>query len=95
KHVQNTSARYVAHHGSLLHELFHSFDLIPNRMETILPTQQSPTWKPNIDITIPSDTRDTKVLERESMAKVEVYLDGSCINGKVGAAAVLYRNNMK
>lgn len=60
-------------------------------METINATRQNAKWTPTFNIQI-VETRE-KAIEEDVRdgADVKLYMDGSGMEGKIGAGAVLYR----
>ena len=68
----------------------HAFDLKPDKMEKIEPVVFSPKWEPSFTASIPPNKEQAIKEVIADPAKVQVFTDGSCIGGKVGAAAVLY-----
>jgi hypothetical protein len=90
--VQKAAKRYVKRHRSPIHEIIHAYRLNPERMEKIHTVVFGPKWHPAFNTRIPQNKeRAIKEMEEER-AQVVVYSDGSCIDGGVGAAAVLYKN---
>lgn len=95
KHVKRAAGRYVRRHRSPLHEILHASDIKPYTFETIHPVRFSPKWRSPI-ITQIAESRETAVdKEKELTTTVKIYSDGSCTDGQVGAAAVLYRNGRR
>jgi hypothetical protein len=90
--VQKAAKRYVKRHRSPIHEIIHAYSLNPERMEKIHTVVFGPKWHPAFNTRIPQNKeRAIKEMEEER-AQVVVYSDGSCIDGGVGAAAVLYKD---
>jgi hypothetical protein len=79
-------------HKYLLHEIMHAFDLIPEPMEKIETVLRGPKWSPSFLINIPENKEDAVKVEKTNTTTLKVYLEGSAIDGGVGAAAVLYKN---
>ncbi|KAG1851431.1 hypothetical protein DFJ58DRAFT_728872 [Suillus subalutaceus] len=73
---------------SPLHKLLYKFKINPTQMENILPVHHYPKWEADVEICI---ARKEEAAEEDKLADEElrVYLDGSAIEGGVGAAAVL------
>jgi len=93
KAVKRKSARGIKHHRTALHHLLDSYNLDPSSIEKI----PAAPWNPNIigvipfKISIPED-RDSSIKEAEDATEeVQVFADGSAMEGKVGAAAILLR----
>jgi ribonuclease HI len=90
--VKRAAKRYVKRHRSPLHEIMHAYCLNPERMEKIQTVMFGPKWHPAFSTRIPIN-KEQAVEEIETEGtQVVVYSDGSCIDGGVGAAAVLYKN---
>ncbi|KAF8525659.1 Metalloenzyme, LuxS/M16 peptidase-like protein [Gautieria morchelliformis] len=82
-------------HRTPLHEIMRVFDLQPTQMEKIYSTVRGPKWEPVFKARIPLNI-DQAIEEVETdPAEVKVFTDGSCIDGGVGAAAVLYRGSVE
>jgi ribonuclease HI len=90
--VKKAAKRYVKHHRSPLHEMMHAYGLDPERMEKIQTVVFGPKWNPAFDTRIPRNKEQAIEEVRTDGAEVVVFSDGSCIDGGVGAAAVLYKN---
>lgn len=92
-YIQRASKRYVKRHRTQLHELFHHYNISPERTETIQPTRQAPGWAPDFRTQIAANKEEAKVQEEiwATRPGIRIYSDGSDIDGGVGAAAVLYR----
>ena len=93
--VQKAARRYVKRHRTPLHEVLHAFNIKPAAMEKITPIGKGPKWEPCHNMRIPKD-KDEALREAELVVDdVQIYTDGSCIGGGVGAAAILYRNGIE
>jgi len=93
KAVKQKSMWGIKYHGTTLHQLLNSYNLDPNSIEKILAAPCNPNLIGMIPfkISIPED-RDSSIKEAEdSMEEVQVFTDGSAMEGKVGAAAILLR----
>ena len=73
----------------------HRYDIQPAKMEKIMPRIFHVDWKPHHTTQIITDRK----LAIRSIAcddpDLKIYTDGSGINDKIRASAVLYRNNRK
>jgi ribonuclease HI len=95
KHVKWCAGHYVKRHRAPLHEILHLLEIRPGAIETIMPTRQSSKWEPLVGTHIAED-RETAIAEAaRDPADIQVYTDGSCVGGGVGAAAVLYRGGQR
>ena len=83
----------MQHHKSALHHLIHTLDLRPLEMETINPHPTKPNAIPPMTTHIASTKEEALEKHRNLTSKTKVYMDGSCTEGKVGAAAVLYTDD--
>ena len=90
-HANKAARKYMKRHRAPLHELLHSNKIDPNEYEVIWPIRTSPKQSPRYAIQIPEDRN--LVLEKimKLTQETKVYSDGSCINGKVGVAAVMFK----
>ncbi|KAG1850673.1 hypothetical protein F4604DRAFT_1883642 [Suillus subluteus] len=77
------------HHLSPLHKLAYEFTLNPKMMEKILSTRYYPKWKPDVEVEIAHKKEEVVDDDERATKDLRVYLDGSVIDGGVGAAAVL------
>jgi len=70
----------------------HRFNIQPEKMETIKATRFETNWKPTLKTHIASNV--DKVIEniQNDKPNVKVFTDGSGMAGKIGVAAILYRN---
>jgi ribonuclease HI len=90
--VKRAAKRYVKHHRSPLHEIMHAYSLNPERMEKIQTVVSGPKWDPAFNTWIPQSKEQAIDEVKTERAEIVVFSDGSCIDGGVGAAAVLYKN---
>ena len=90
--IEKHNARW---HKSALHHLIHMLNVRPSEMETITPYPTKLNAIPPMTMHIASTK--TEALEEHrtltSKTSTRIYTDGSCTDGKVGAAAVLYIDN--
>lgn len=94
KPVSQAARRFVKKHHSPLHELMHKFKLQPDLMEKIAVSRQGPKWEPDVAIRITDSKEKAKEEDLGDQTVVKLYTDGSGIEGKIGAAAVLYRDGV-
>jgi len=92
-HVLKAAGRYVKRHRAPIHEVSRAFSIRPKDFEDINPVRFGQKWSPRITIQIPSSRSGVLEAEKSIQADVRVYLDGSGIDGDIGAAAVLCRNS--
>ena len=87
------SALEVKHHRAAIHHLLDYYDITPNEVEKIpaAPCDPNLTGRTPFTISIPKDRESSKREAENAEEEVQVYSDGSAINGKVGAAAILLR----
>jgi ribonuclease HI len=93
--VLRSAKRYVKAHKSPLHEMLHAFDIQPEKMEKIRTVCFGPKWSPAFKTRIPADKQQAIHEMETETAEVVVFTDRSCIEGGVGAAAVLYRGGVE
>ena len=91
KPVINAVKRLVKRHPSLLHDLMHRYKIQPQNMETIKAVCFDMKWTPNVAIKIANDEDEVIANVNQDSPDVKVFTDGSGMEGKIGAAAVLYR----
>jgi hypothetical protein len=77
---------------SPLHHIMDTFNIDPDTTETILPVRKSPKWQPRIKTHIAHSLGRAMADEALNPALIQIYSDGSGIDGMIGAAAVLYRH---
>ena len=94
KPVNQAAQRFVKRHHSPLHELMYKFKLKPKLMEKIAATRQGPKWEPDMALRIAGSKELAKVEDLADQSVIKVYMDGSGIEGQIGAAAVLYHNSV-
>ena len=94
KPVHQAAHRFVKRHHSPLHELMHRFKLKPKLMEKISASRQGPKWEPDLAIRIADNKELAKQEDTADETPIKVYTDGSGLEGRIGAAAVLYRNGV-
>ena len=81
----------VKHHRSSLHNLISSFHIAPSKIETIVPARRAPTSTSPLTTHVAPD-KDESIREHNNIdTGTRVYSDGSGLNGKIGASAVLYQ----
>ena len=73
--------------------MLHSFDIDPAKIKKYSPYPLHPTdVAPFQTYIAPTDKEAIKDFEN-NLDETKVFTDGSCTEGKVGAAAILYVNN--
>lgn len=90
--VQYYIAPATRHKTSIQH-LLNTFKINPLKLETIPPKMESPTTTRQYRVTIADNKENAYSQETNDQARVKIYVDGSCHNGQVGAAAVEYIND--
>ena len=77
---------------SLLHRLIHdAYGMIPNEHETINIMHCDPKWQSAICTKIALNKKAAAEEEEDNKDEIQVYSDGSLIDGGIGAAAVMFR----
>ena len=89
--VRRTARQYVQKHPSPLHELFHTYNIKPDKMEKVVPIRHPSSWNLGIKTTIPNDKNTAIEQCRRDRADYQLYTDGSLTKDGVGAAAVIYK----
>lgn len=91
--IMRHCARHVsiARHREPLHDLFRLTRIVPDRIETLAPVSLRPGSSLPFT-TIIADSREAAVASDATQTNViRIYSDGSALEGKVGASAVLLR----
>ena len=74
----------------------HRYGIQPHKIETIEAVRFDTGWKPGLTTEVITDTDKAIETIQNDKPDVKVFTDGSGMEGKIGAAAVLYRNrNLK
>ena len=95
KPVTNAASRLIKQHPTPLHDLMHRYGIQPATMEKITPRRFHADWKPHHVIQIIKDRKLTIRSIAHDNPDLKIFTDGSGINDKIGASAVLYQNNRK
>jgi ribonuclease HI len=82
-------------HSSPLYDLLHDFGLEPTKMETIRAVRTPATWTSTMEVEIPVSKKAAQEAEKEDSSIYRVYTDGSGIDGRIGASAVLYEHGVE
>jgi ribonuclease HI len=85
-------ARYghVKKHPSPLHFLMTAYkDVRQGKVETIRPVRRKAGWKAPVEVRVAASKEEAKEWALAETSRVQLFSDGSLIDGKVGAAAVL------
>jgi ribonuclease HI len=94
-HIRRAAKRAVKRHRAPLHGLFEAFGILPERIETVDHVKADRGWRPTFKTRIAKSRDEAIEMDDVDSAAIQVYTDGSGIDGKIGAAAVLYRNGRK
>jgi ribonuclease HI len=90
-HIREAAAKpQLKRHPSQLHLLCAKFKLEPDWIETIPAFRHSSGWKPDVKVVITADKEQALEEARAARERIQVYTDGSVIDGGVGAAADLW-----
>jgi hypothetical protein len=92
KPIMNAASKLVKRHPTPLHDLMHRYNIQPQNIETIKGVRYDTRWRPGITTEVIADTDKAIEAIARDRADVKVFTDGSGMEGKVGAGAVLYRN---
>jgi ribonuclease HI len=97
KPFRYAARRHVKRHRAPLHELAQTLPDDPDNIETIPTVRTNPACSKvaPITVSIPQSKEDSKAADANADEEIKVYSDGSMHGGKVGAAAVLYRNGQR
>jgi ribonuclease HI len=93
KLVKASAKRKIIRHKSPLHNLMQIFKLDPNAISKIATAVRNPLDANKIPLqtSIASSKEESKLEDMNALESAKVYSDGSEINGKVGAAAVILK----
>jgi ribonuclease HI len=94
-HVKRAAARRVKRHPTPLHGLMHDFELTPAEIETVDHTKADRNWAPDFRTVIPRSREAALMMDQCDTSTTQIYTDGSGKDGRVGAAAVLYRDGRR
>lgn len=92
KPVINPAERLVKQHPMPLHDLMHRYGIQPQNMETIKAVRQDTKWKLKITANIANSVDEALEDLENDESDVKVFMDGLGMEGRIGAAAILYRN---
>jgi hypothetical protein len=77
-------------HCSPLHILAFVYDIKPDNYEEIKTVRSKPQYENKFHMAIDGTAEESIDRDRECNADVQIYADGSGLDGKAGAAAVIY-----
>jgi fructose-1,6-bisphosphatase/sedoheptulose 1,7-bisphosphatase-like protein len=92
KPVINSVNRLVKQHPTPLHDLTHRYSIQPQATETIKAVRYDTKWKPKVTANIANNVDEALETLKQDSADIKIFTDGSGMEGKIGAAAVLYKN---
>ena len=90
--VHRAAKRNVKRHKTALHHLVHGLAIKPCKTKTISPHTVHPTVLTPFLTQIAASKKDTISDFACCQTRMMIFTDGSCCNGKVGAAAALFIN---
>ena len=85
----------VKRHRSALHNLIHTLEIKPSKIETSIPHALHPGCSPPFYKSIASNDKEAIEEFKKNRDETKIFTDGSSTDGKVGASAVLYVNDTK
>jgi hypothetical protein len=91
KAIANAAIRYVKKQLTLLHYMMHEYKLQPEKIKMIETTRQPNKWTPGFALRIANTKDMAEEEDRQDRANIQIYTDGSGLEGRIGASAVLYR----
>jgi ribonuclease HI len=95
-HLARAHCMHVKRHKSPLHMLLAEYrDVKPGKVEKIQATRRCPQWKPPFSIHIEKDAKRAKERAMQRVEDVQIFTDGSGQDGRIGAAAVLWREGRR
>jgi ribonuclease HI len=95
KAVMNARVRRVKRHTTRINDLIWTFNLDPSRIEKVEAVRYDVGWKVGMGRVMANTKEEAIEKEVEDKANIKIYTDGSGIEGKVGAAAVLKREGIR
>ena len=91
--MRRSAHRFIKRHQTALHHMYKACDMDPVQIETVDPTQHcSPHLCSSIMVVIPETGSDTLAAAEQDKDDIKIFSDRSVVNGRVGGAAVLERN---
>lgn len=87
--------RLVKRYPTQLHYLANNLELRAGTLETIPTARRKRVTEDSLSIEIAKDRQKAIEIHRKLDTDIQVYSDGSCIEGQVGAAAIMYRKGKK
>jgi len=93
KAINRKLAGVVKRHRSLINTLLASYGCDPKKFEKLPAISRDPTLRGMLPFKISiANSREDSIRETElAEEEIQIFTDGSAINGKVGAAAILLR----
>ena len=91
--VRRAAKRNVKRHKTALHRLLHGLAVNPDKTETISTHTVHPTAVTPFLTQIAATKDDAKRDFAQCRSRTMIFTDGSCCDGKVGAAATLFINH--
>ena len=85
------SERYIKTHRFLLHELAVLYGITPGSLETLNPVRAPPAYEIKAKVTSAGSEEEEETVGPLEDGEVRIFSDGSGLDGRVGAAAVMYR----
>jgi ribonuclease HI len=95
KAIMNARVHRVKRHTTRINDLIWTFNLDPSRIEKVEAVRYDVGWKAEMG-RVMANTKEAAIeKEAEDKANIKVYTDGSGVEGKVGASAVLKREGIR
>ena len=95
KPVRQSARRFLKRHRSPLHHLFHAFNVLPQDCETIMPLTCPPNEVSALQLQVADTWEESREEDEGDKADVQVYSDGSGIEGMASASVVLFRDGQE
>jgi ribonuclease HI len=94
KDVRKPTKHSIKRHRGPIDDLVQTFKIQPECMETIQPIRQSPRWEFQGEVVILSG-QEAVDFEAADQTALKIYTDGSGVEGRVGAAAVMFHKGLE